>query len=173
MTAVLNLPIYLAFPAAMALAAVSDLTTMTIPNRLSGALALVFPFAALAIGMPLGLVGMHLLAGFLMLALGIVLFSRGWIGGGDAKLAAAIGLWFGFGPTMLDFLVYAGLFGGALTLGIMMFRGWMLPAFALRHGWVMRLHDKSVGVPYGIALAAGAMMVYPATPFAALAAGLM
>ena len=89
MTAVLDLAIYFAFPAAMALAAICDLTTMTIPNKLSLALVAVFPFAALATGMPIAAFGMHFLAGFIVLAAGILFFSRGWIGGGDAKLAAA------------------------------------------------------------------------------------
>ncbi|SHG95865.1 prepilin peptidase CpaA [Kaistia soli DSM 19436] len=170
MTAFIDIALYLAFPAAMALGAVSDLTTMTIPNRLCAALALLFPFAAVAVAMPIAVFGMHIAAGMLVLAVGILFFSRGWIGGGDAKLAAAVALWFGF-DHMTPFLLYAGIFGGALTLAILAFRSIMVPAFALRHDWVMRLHDKTVGVPYGIAIAAGAMMIYAETPFMALAAG--
>ncbi len=172
MTAFLDVAIYLAFPIAMALGALCDLTTMTIPNRLSAALALLFPFAALALGMPIAVFGLHLLAGLLVLAVGIILFSRGWIGGGDAKLAAAVALWFGF-DQMLPFITYVGLLGGFLTFGILIYRSWMLPAFAVRHTWMTRLHDKSVGVPYGIAIAAGAMMIYAETPFVSLASGLL
>ena len=170
MTAYLDVALYLAFPVAMALGAFCDLTTMTIPNRLSAALALLFPFAALAIGMPVAVFGMHVLAGLVILAIGIVFFSRGWIGGGDAKLAAAVALWFGF-DQMLPFIAYVGLLGGVLTFGILIYRSWMLPAFAVRHEWMTRLHDKTVGVPYGIAIAAGAMIIYAETPFAGLAAG--
>ncbi len=172
MSAYLDVALYLAFPVAMALGAICDLTTMTIPNRLSAALALLFPFAAVALGMPIAVFGMHLVAGFVVLAVGILFFSRGWIGGGDAKLAAAVALWFGF-DQLIPFVTYAGMLGGLLTVGILIFRSWMLPAFALRHQWVARLHDVNVGVPYGIAIAAGAMLIYAETPFASLASGLL
>jgi prepilin peptidase CpaA len=97
-----------------------------------------------------------------VLAVGFICFSFGWIGGGDAKLAAATALWFGF-AYLLDYLVYASLFGGALTLLLIQFRLLPLPAMLARHGWIMRLHEKGGGVPYGIALAAAALIVYPKT----------
>ncbi|MBZ9938513.1 prepilin peptidase [Mesorhizobium sp. BR1-1-16] len=172
MSAFLETCLYFAFPVAVVAAAFSDLVTMTIPNRLSAALALIFPFAALAVGMPLAVFGMHIVAGLLVLGVGIIMFSRGWIGGGDAKLAAAIALWLGF-DQLLVFFVYASLFGGMLTLGILAFRSRMVPAFALRQEWLMRLHDRDAGVPYGIAIAAGAMMIYAETPFMALSGSLI
>ena len=87
-------------------------------------------------------------------------FAQGWIGGGDAKLAAATALWFGFGH-LLDYLVYASLFGGALTLLLIQFRHLPLPGLLARQHWILRLHEKGGGVPYGIALAAAALIVYP------------
>ncbi len=86
----------------------------------------------------------------------------GWIGGGDAKLAAAIALWFGF-DYLLEFLVWASLFGGVLTVLLIQFRTLPLPMFMARQAWIARLHEKSAGVPYGIALAAAALFVYPQT----------
>ena len=85
----------LIFPALMAYAAASDLLTMTIPNRLS--LALVAGFAAFAIlaGLSMQAVLLHLGAGAAVLAASFALFAFGWIGGGDAKLAAATALWLG------------------------------------------------------------------------------
>ena len=68
----------------------------------------------------------HLGAGAVVLAVVFVFFARGWIGGGDAKLAAATALWFGFAH-LLDYLLYASLFGGVLTLAIIYFRGVPLP----------------------------------------------
>jgi prepilin peptidase CpaA len=97
-----------------------------------------------------------------VLTIGFTCFSFGWIGGGDAKLAAATALWFGF-DYLLDYLVYASLFGGALTLFLIQFRLLPLPAMLARHQWIMRLHEKGGGVPYGIALAASALTVYPQT----------
>ena len=86
----------------------------------------------------------------------------GWIGGGDAKLAAATALWFGF-DYLLDYLVYASLFGGVLTLLLIQFRRLPLPAPLARQPWILRLHETGGGVPYGIALAAAALVVYPKT----------
>jgi prepilin peptidase CpaA len=97
-----------------------------------------------------------------VLATTFVFFARGWIGGGDAKLAAATALWFGFGH-LLDYLLYASIFGGVLTLALLQFRNLPLPAVLTRQAWIKRLHDRAGGVPYGIALAAAALAVYPKT----------
>jgi prepilin peptidase CpaA len=86
----------------------------------------------------------------------------GWVGGGDAKVAAAASLWFGFAH-LLNYLVYASLFGGALTLLLLQFRQWPLPYALASQGWLSRLHAKDSGIPYGIALAIGALMTYPET----------
>jgi len=152
----------LLFPALMAFAASSDLLTMTISNRLSLALAGGFFLLTLATGMSLAAVGMHLAAAALVLVFAFGFFSQGWIGGGDAKLAAATALWFGF-DHLLDYLIYASLFGGALTLALIQFRYLPLPAPLARQPWILRLHEAGGGVPYGIALAAAALIVYPKT----------
>jgi prepilin peptidase CpaA len=89
-------------------------------------------------------------------------FSQGWIGGGDAKLAAATALWFGF-DYLLDYLIYASLFGGVLTLLLLQFRRLPLPGPLARQTWILRLHETGSAVPYGIALAAAALAVYPKT----------
>jgi len=78
----------LLFPATMAFAASTDLLTMTISNRVSIILAVGFVVLAALQGMPLVDVGSHFAAALLVLAVGFVFFWRGWIGGGDAKLAA-------------------------------------------------------------------------------------
>ncbi len=150
------------FPALMAYAAASDLFTMTISNRV--ALILVAGFAILAVagGMPAAVLGMHAGAGALVLVVAFACFAFGWVGGGDAKLAASIGLWFGFAH-LLDFLLYASLFGGALTLLLLQARQWPLPKVLCKQGWLLHLHHKETGIPYGIALAFGALLVYPQT----------
>jgi prepilin peptidase CpaA len=152
----------LMFPALMAFAASSDLFTMTISNRLSLALAGGFVLLAVVTGMSLAAIGMHLVAGFAVLVVAFGFFSQGWIGGGDAKLVAATALWFGF-DHLLDYIIYASIFGGVLTLALIQFRRLPLPAFMVRQKWIMRLHDAGGGVPYGIALAAAALIVYPKT----------
>lgn len=153
----------LLFPALMAYAAASDLLTMTIPNRVS--LILVAGFAALV---PAGVVAwhdvtLHLAAGLLVLSLGFAMFAAGWMGGGDAKLAAVTALWLGFDP-LLEYALLASLAGGVLTLGLLAVRQFPLPAFTLGWGWLTRLHDRATGIPYGIALAAAALLVYPRSP---------
>lgn len=152
----------LLFPALMAFAASSDLLTMTISNRLSLALAGGFVLLTLVTGMGLYAFGMHLAAAAVVLVVAFIFFSQGWIGGGDAKLAAATALWFGF-DHLLDYMIYASLFGGALTLAILQFRKLPLPTFLARQPWITRLHETGSGVPYGIALAAAALFVYPKT----------
>lgn len=152
----------LLFPALMAFAASSDLLTMTISNRISLALAGAFFLLTLVTGMSLAAIGMHLAAAALVLAVCFGFFSQGWIGGGDAKLAAATALWFGF-DFLLDYLIYASLFGGVLTLVLIQFRKLPLPGPLARQPWILRLHDAGGGIPYGIALAAAALAVYPKT----------
>jgi prepilin peptidase CpaA len=152
----------LLFPALMAFAASSDLLTMTISNRLSLVLAAAFFLLTVVTGMSLAAIGMHLAAAALVLVIAFGFFTQGWIGGGDAKLAAATTLWIGFGH-LLDYLLYAALFGGALTLLMIQFRRLPLPGVLARQKWILRLHEKGGGVPYGIALAAAALLIYPKT----------
>jgi prepilin peptidase CpaA len=158
------------FPALMAFAAFSDMLTMTIPNRVS--LLLIAGFVAMAVltGMPLKTFGLHVAAGFVVLAVTFTMFALGWIGGGDAKLAAATGMWCGFG-VLVEYLVFASIFGGLLTLALLYMRTYLLPEFAARIDWIARLHHHKTGIPYGIALAAAGLMVYPYTEVWALVAG--
>ncbi|WP_374620044.1 prepilin peptidase [Devosia sp.] len=149
----------LVFPLLMALAASSDLLTMRISNRLVLLVIVGFFVLALAIGMPLETIGMHLACAALVLVFSFAFFAFGWIGGGDAKLVAATTLWLGFGM-MLPYLVYASLLGGALTLILLAARRWPLPERLRRVAWIDRLHDSKSGVPYGIALAAAGLLVY-------------
>jgi prepilin peptidase CpaA len=154
------------FPAMMAFAASSDLITMTISNRVS--LILVGGFFILALASGMGVIDLlwHIAAAAVVMAVAFGFFTQGWIGGGDAKLAAATALWLGF-DHLLTYLVYASLFGGALTLLLIQFRMLPLPAVLARQEWLQRLHRKDGGVPYGIALAAAALLVYPETQWMA------
>jgi prepilin peptidase CpaA len=159
---ILDIARLLLFPALMAFAAASDLFTMTISNRVSLALAAGFLALALASGMGLTDILSHLGAGAAVLAVAFGCFAMGWVGGGDAKVAASAALWFGFAHLM-NYLVYASLFGGALTLLLLQFRQWPLPYPFAGQAWLLKLHAKESGIPYGIALAIGALMVYPET----------
>jgi prepilin peptidase CpaA len=150
------------FPALMAFAAASDLFTMTISNRVSLALAVGFLVLAPLSGMGVYDILSHIGAGAAVLTVAFACFTFGWIGGGDAKVAAGAALWFGFGH-LLNYLVYASLFGGALTLLLLQFRQWPVPYVLAGQTWLLRLHAKESGIPYGIALAIGALTIYPET----------
>lgn len=150
------------FPLGAAYAAASDIMTMTIPNRLMLALIAGFVVVVPVAGLDLQAVLLHVGAGAVVLACGFVLFTFGWIGGGDAKFAAVVALWLGWSYT-LEFVVTSAIFGGLLTLAILALRRNLLPAFALRQSWLFRLHDPKSGVPYGVALAAAALVIYPHT----------
>jgi prepilin peptidase CpaA len=157
----------LLFPALMAFAASSDLLTMTISNRVSLILVAGFFVLAGVTGMNAAAVGMHLGAAFMVFAVAFALFTQGWIGGGDAKLAAATALWLGF-DLLLPYLVWASLFGGVLTFLLLRFRHLPLPDFLAGQEWARRLHRMDAGVPYGVALSAAALMVYPYSPWMSL-----
>ena len=159
---ILDLARLLLFPALMAFAAASDLFTMTISNRVSLLLAAGFLVLAVASGMGFHDMLLHVAAGMAVLTVAFVCFTMGWVGGGDAKVAAAAALWFGFAHLM-SYLVYASLFGGALTLLLLQFRQWPLPYPLAGQPWLLKLHAKESGIPYGIALAVGALMIYPET----------
>ena len=159
---ILDLARLLLFPALMAFAAASDLFTMTISNRVSLALAAGFLVLAALSGMAPTEILVHIGAGAAVLIVAFGCFAMGWIGGGDAKVAASGALWFGFAHLM-DYLLYASLFGGALTILLLEFRQWPLPYALSGQAWLLRLHAKETGIPYGIALAIGALMIYPET----------
>lgn len=149
-------------PALLAAAAGWDLASYTIPNFVPLALVAAFVVFVLAAGMTPGAVGAHALAGLIGLAVGFALFALGYIGGGDAKLFAAVVLWLGFAD-LLDYALVTSLFGGGLALALMSLRRLPLPAPLSAQGWLQRLHDSRSGVPYGVALAAAALVLLPHT----------
>lgn len=150
------------FPIIMAFAACSDLFTMTISNRASIALVAGFPPLALALGVPLETIGWHLSCGMGILVLTFAMFCMNWVGGGDAKLAAATAVWLGW-QNVFEYGLIAAVFGGGLTLGLLAVRRWPLPGLFMRTHWIARLHDEKSGIPYGIALAAAGLVLYPHT----------
>lgn len=150
------------FPFLMAYAAASDLLTMLIPNRISLALVLGFVLLAVSGLMSLNEIGLHVGAAALVLTATFTLFAFNVIGGGDAKLAAATALWLGF-DGLLDYLLAASVLGGLLTLALLAARSHPLPGRLARLPFALHLHDRKTGIPYGIALAAAALLVLPDT----------
>ncbi|MDB5510329.1 MAG: Peptidase [Hyphomicrobiales bacterium] len=156
----LQAAVLILFPLLMAYAASSDLLTMTISNRISIILVVGFVAIAFAAGLSMQEIGWHLACGFLVLLITFAMFAFGWIGGGDAKLAAATSVWMGWGHVM-EYGLVASLAGAALTLLLLQLRRWPLPARIARVPWIERLHEPKGGIPYGIALAIAGLVLYP------------
>lgn len=159
--AVLDLPTLVIFPLLMAFAAASDILTMTIANRVSILLVGGYIGLALLAGVPVAAIGLdHLVCGAAVLLLTFGLFAFGWIGGGDAKLAAATAVWLGW-PNLADYGLLASVLGAGLTFAILWFRRFGLPPRLEAAAWLARLHHKDNGVPYGVALATAGLVLYP------------
>lgn len=155
--------IMVVFPFSMIFAALSDVFTMTIGNRISLVLIGSFLFVAPFIGLGWGDFGMHLAAFGLVLAVTFALFATGTMGGGDAKLLASTSLWMGFGPALLDYLLWATIIGGLFTLFLIFFRKSTLAVYAGEVRMLRRMIDEK-DVPYGVALAAGGLIAFPQSP---------
>ena len=148
----------LLYVAWLALAAGWDFLRMRIPNLLTGAIALLF----LAQGAldPFGTDWLlHLAAGLGMLVVVLPLFALGWIGGGDAKLLAAVALWAGLWKLPLV-LAVMGIAGGVLALMLIAFRPmlWgMISRFLGQRAlpYLPRCMEPGTGIPYGVAIALG------------------
>jgi prepilin peptidase CpaA len=152
--------VMMVLPLLLALAAGWDLASYTIPNLLSVGIVAAFIAFALVVGLPAAAWGGHFAAALVALVAAIALFALRLIGGGDAKLFAATALWFGFSDLM-SYALVAALIGGGFTIALLALRQVPLPPALIRRGWIARLHDRRSGIPYGVALAAGALVVLP------------
>lgn len=151
------------FPLCMAMAAFSDLLTMTIPNRLSIILLTAFVAIAPLTGISMYDFLLHISAAAATFGVCFTLFAFGIMGGGDAKILTASAVWFGLTESLLAYIAYVGIFGGFLSLIVLMLRA--------NHNLIIvsrvpipetMLHAKKV--PYGIAIGAAAFMAFPASP---------
>jgi prepilin peptidase CpaA len=149
------------FPTLVIIAALTDVASFTIPNRLTLLLAAAYAPAALALGRPLGEIGVCLAVGAGALVVAIAMFAAGWIGGGDAKLFAGAALWLGW-PALTSFTAVTALAGGGLALLLLNARAaWLKPYLAGAPGWLERLTTNGQAVPYGAAIALGALAAFP------------
>ena len=130
----------------LVIAAVVDVRTFTISNRLNLAVALLAPLYWWSVSLPLWPdAPLQIAIAGVVFVLLAGAFYLGMMGGGDVKLAAALALWFS-PPEILKFLVVMSIAGGVLTMGILV---------------AHRLRSK-VGrpkIPYGVAIACGALVI--------------
>ena len=145
-------------PLVFAYAGSSDLFNMRISNRI--ALIFLLPFPLFAYGIDLTLIegAKHLGIGVVTLAVAYFFWSRGWIGGGDAKFAAVAAIWMGPELSLL-FFGLSSVYGSLLAIFLLMFRAQWLPAFLVKTDWALRLHNVK-RIPYGLALSAAGLQLY-------------
>ncbi|WP_114389003.1 A24 family peptidase [Notoacmeibacter marinus] len=164
--------ILVVFPFCMIWAAISDSLSMTIANRVSLLLIASFLMLALSTGMSWPAIGLHLAVFLAVLTVTFALFALGTMGGGDAKLIAATALWMGWGDPLLYYLLTASLAGGAVTMGVLVFRSNETVRFfagrilGVNQQMPAYLEDKQSGVPYGLALGFAGLVVFPHSPMA-------
>jgi prepilin peptidase CpaA len=136
----------LGLAAVLVVAAVIDVRTFTISNRLNAAVALSAPLYWMSVALaPWPGMAIQLAAGLTVFTLLAGAFFAGMMGGGDVKLAAALALWFPPAGTV-KFLVLMSLAGGVLTLVI-------LGAHRLRR------REGRPEIPYGVAIAFGGLTI--------------
>ncbi|HRO33791.1 MAG TPA: prepilin peptidase [Brevundimonas sp.] len=157
----LTLLLLAVMPALVIVAGLRDLTTMTIPNWISAALIVAFFPAALASGLDWASVAAHVGVALAALFVGAGMFALRWIGGGDAKLIAAACLWLGVTGSGM-FLLWTGLAGGIFCLMLIFARAYARPYVVGGQGWFPRLMEPKGDIPYGVAIAIGALLAYPA-----------
>jgi len=163
MIPLLQAVLLLVFPGLVITAGLRDMVSYTIPNWISATLIVGFLAAALALGLAPGTIGLHFAVGVAALAAGMIMFALGWIGGGDAKLFAAAGLWLGW-PAAGPFLAVTGVAGGGLALALLGLRSqWLRPYVLAGPAWFSRLARPGESVPYGVAIAIGALTAFPAS----------
>jgi prepilin peptidase CpaA len=150
------------FPVLAIVAGLHDLTTMKIPNWISLLLIVGFFPVALMVGLSLPTVALHVAVGLLARVVGAGMFALNWIGGGDAKLIAASCLWLGVGGSGA-FLLYTGVCGGGFCVLLLMARKHVAPVMGAAPGWVAHLMQPKGDIPYGVAIAAGALLAFPAS----------
>lgn len=160
--------VLLIVPFCLAMAAITDLLTMTIPNRISLAvLGCFFVFAPL-MGLSLTAIGFSVLAALAVFAVCFVLFAMNVMGGGDAKLLTATALWFGFDPSLLIFLVTTAYVGGGITILFLILRSQSHTVMAMGIPLPASLATASK-IPYGVAIAIGGFITFQNSPLAQMA----
>ncbi len=158
-----NLASLLAFPLFATYSVSAELVSPRSASRVSLLLALGYVIACLAAPAPFLHMASGLSCGLAVLLVTFALFCFGWISSGDAKIVAALSIWIGW-DHLIDFALAA--VAGGLLLSQLLER-WrarpLSPALSARH-WLVRLHDESLQVPYGVAAAIAGLMMYPGAP---------
>jgi len=149
--------VLLSFVGLLVFAAVEDMRRLTIPNRICLAIALLYPAHVLASPMPVDFaVAAAFAAGALVV--GFILFSRGFAGGGDVKLFAAVTLW--AAPALFQrFLLITALTGASIAIGMLVHRRLTRASAGAGAGHADPPVKRAPVLPYGVAIAVGGVQV--------------
>lgn len=151
----MNEAIFVAYALILVSAAGQDIWQLRISNIFPVALIALFVIATTIIGMPSD-VWQNAVGFAAMLMIGLLLFAKRWLGGGDVKLFAATAIWFNFaGLWKLIFWVTAA--GALLALILIVSRRLLFASGATTSGNHPVLVAKGP-IPYGMAIAAGALI---------------
>jgi prepilin peptidase CpaA len=142
--------------ALMLVAAVSDVCRYIIPNWLSLAIVALYGAAVVILGIPFKLACIHAGVAAVFLLIGLILFARGWVGGGDAKLLAAGAIWVD-ATQVPSYLTAVALAGGVLAFVLILLRRIAWPDDSLGRFRVLRVDAPA---PYGVAIAAGTIWIF-------------
>lgn len=148
--------IVVSFLALVGYAALTDVRTWRIPNRVSLAIALLYPAYVLASPVAVDWLSAVGIAAAVFLV-GLGLFVLRWMGGGDVKLMAAVSLW--AGPVaIVPFLTHTALAGGAIAI-LMLAPVRFAVAVSLERFGAKALRDAVLGrsIPYAVAIATGTL----------------
>ncbi len=160
-----SLPLY-AFPLCMIVAAISDLKRFIIPNTISICLTVAFFITFAVSGLDWHILLNHVSTGVLTLLAGMLLWSLGVFGGGDAKLLAATGLWLGW-PVFGTAIAVIAVIGGAMALLIILIRKvlYFFPQIAAKSLVLSKIASaEKPYLPYGVAIAMGSLYVCHESP---------
>ena len=157
--------ILIIFPVLLIYAALGDIRNLRIPNWLNGLIFAAFFPVALILGMPLEMIPWHLLSFAVALALGITLFSFGFIGGGDGKMLAAVAVWFGWSDPLITFIIFTALAGGLQSLAHFAWKivSMEYSVWGKEGALKKKVLAQKMELPYGLAIAAGGLLTMPSS----------
>jgi prepilin peptidase CpaA len=151
----------LIFALLMAWAAIGDIRSFTITDKLNLTIVVLFLVLAVPMGLGSSAIFDHIKIGLIASVIAIAMFYIGIFGGGDAKMTGAIALWLGSAP-IVPFIFYTALAGGGLGVTLIIARR-LARKFGLPKSpkWARRILRKRSAVPYGVALGVGALLAAP------------
>ncbi len=146
------------FAGAMVVTILWDLARFEIPDTVSVVLIVTGLVAIVASGQGWAGIASHGLGALAAFGFGVLMFALGQWGGGDVKFMAATSLWLGW-PTLIVYCVVVSLAGGVLAVVVLIFRRLPLPRSWAGRPWLARLHGSDQGLPYGVALGGGGLLL--------------